>query len=185
MSTIPSAEVVAYWLDAGPRKWFNKDEAFDADIRARFEALHLSASRRELDAWAETGEGLLALLLLLDQFPRNMYRGSGHAFATDPLARRFARLALERGFDHAAASKVRFFFYLPFEHSELPADQDLCRQLVVAWIAEGGDPDNLKWVDIHGDIIRRFGRFPHRNAALGRDSTAEELAFLADGGFAG
>ena len=176
---------MAYWLDAGPRKWFTKDAAFDSDIRARFETLHFAASRRELDAWAETGDGLLGLLLLLDQFPRNMYRGSGHAFATDPLARTFARLALERGFDRAAAAKVRFFFYLPFEHSEQLADQDLCRKLVVEWIAEGGDLDNLKWVDIHRDIIKRFGRFPHRNAALGRESTPEELAFLKDGGFSG
>lgn len=145
----------------------------------------MSAARRELDAWAASGEGLLALLLLLDQFPRNMYRGSGHAFATDPLARMFARLALEHGFDRAAPSAVRFFFYLPFEHSELAIDQDLCRRLVVQWIDEGGDPDNLKWVDIHRDIIGRFGRFPHRNAALGRESTPEELAFLQDGGFAG
>ena len=176
---------MAYWLDAGPRKWFAKDEAFDQDIQTRFEALHFSASRREVDAWAETGEGLLALLLLLDQFPRNMYRGSAHQFATDPLARSFARLALRRGFDRAAATEVRFFFYLPFEHSEQLDDQSLCRKLVIDWIAEGGDPDNLKWVDIHRDIITRFGRFPHRNAALGRDSTAEELEFLKDGGFAG
>ncbi len=177
--------MVSYWLTAGPRKWFSKDAAFDADIRARFEPLHHSAARRELDDLAATGEALLALLLLLDQFPRNMYRGSAHAFATDPLARMFARQALEMGFDRAAATELRFFFYLPFEHSEAPADQDLCVQLVTDWIAEDGDPDNLKWAEIHRDIIRRFGRFPHRNSALGRDSTPEELAFLAEGGFAG
>ncbi|HEY3811795.1 MAG TPA: DUF924 family protein [Caulobacteraceae bacterium] len=185
MSTIPSAEVVAYWLAAGPRKWFAKDEAFDADIRARFEALHFAAARRELDAWAATGESLLGLLLLVDQFPRNMYRGSAHAFATDPLARMFARQALERGFDRAADKAVRPFFYLPFEHSEFLADQDFGCERVAQWVDEGGDADTLKWANIHRDIIKRFGRFPHRNAAFGRESTPEELAFLADGGFSG
>ncbi len=177
--------MISYWRDAGPRKWFNKDEAFDADIRARFEAAHLAAARRELDAWADGVEGTLGLLLLLDQFPRNMYRASAHAFATDPLARHFARHALHHGFDRQADPAVRFFFYLPFEHSEAMEDQDLCRRLVIDWIGEGGDPDNLKWVDIHRDIIAKFGRFPHRNPALGRDSTEEELAFLKDGGFSG
>jgi uncharacterized protein (DUF924 family) len=185
MSPIPSTEVVSYWLAAGPGKWFAKDDALDGDIRARFEGLHHAAARRELDAWADTGEGMLALLLTLDQFPRNMYRGSAHAFATDPLARMFARRAVAAGFDKTAPELVRFFFYLPFEHSEAMGDQELCRSLTEGWVAEGGDADNLKWVNIHRDIIVRFGRFPHRNAALGRESTAEELAFLAEGGFAG
>jgi len=179
------ADVLSYWREAGPKKWFAKDEAFDSDIRTRWEATHFAAARRELDAWEQTAEGALALLILLDQFPRNMYRGSAHAFATDPLARRIAKAMVARGFDRQLGGDVRFFAYLPYEHSEDPADQAECIRLVEAWIAEGGDPDNIRWVKIHADIIARFGRFPHRNPALGRESTPQELAFLAEGGFSG
>jgi uncharacterized protein (DUF924 family) len=179
------AEVITFWRDAGPGKWFSKDAAFDETIRTRFEALHCRASRRELDAWGESAEGALALLLLLDQFPRNLWRGSGHAFATDPLALSIAREAVRRGFDRSGPQDLRVFYYVPFEHSERIEDQDRCVALVEAWIAEGGDADFLRWVHIHRDILVRFGRFPHRNPMLGRESTGEELAFLASGGFAG
>lgn len=179
------ADVIGFWRDAGPRRWFGADPAFDARIRDRFEALHHLAARRERDAWAETAEGSLALLLLLDQFPRNMYRRTGHAFATDGLARMFATRAVQDGHDRAAPTELRVFFYLPFEHSEALGDQDRCVELVQGWIADGGDADQMKWVDIHRDIIVRFGRFPHRNAALGRTTTPEEHAFLAEGGFSG
>ncbi len=183
--TAPS-DVIAFWREAGPRAWFTKDAAFDAAIRTRFEALHFIAARRELDGWRESAEGSIALLLLLDQFPRNLWRGSGHAFATDPLARDVARHAVARGFDRDPGfSDLRFFFYLPFEHSEALADQDECVRLVQGCIDEGGDADDMRWVKIHRDIIVRFGRFPHRNAALGRATTAEEQAFLDGGGFSG
>jgi uncharacterized protein (DUF924 family) len=182
---LTAAQVLAFWREAGPRKWFSKDAAFDAEIRKRFEAPHFAAARRELDGWADTAEGALALLILLDQFPRNMYRGTAHAFATDPLARTIARALVASGGDRTLADDVRFFAYLPFEHSEDTADQAECLRLVEAWIAEGGDPDNRRWVKIHNDIIARFGRFPHRNPALGRVSTPQELAFLAEGGFSG
>ena len=186
MSEITPSDLIGFWRAAGPKAWFRKDAAFDATIRERFEALHHAAARRELEAWRDTAEGTMGLLLLLDQFPRNLWRGSGHAFATDPLARDVARQAVERGFDRAPALKdLRFFFYLPFEHSETLADQDQCVRLTQAGIDEGGDPDDMRWVKIHRDIILRFGRFPHRNAALARESTAEELAFLAEGGFSG
>ena len=175
------ADVVTFWAKAGPKAWFSKSAAFDAEIRERFEALHHAAARGELDGWAETAEGALALLLLLDQFPRNMFRGSPHAFATDPLARKVARLAVDRGFDRQAAPELRQFFYLPFEHSEHPEDQDQG----VALCAESGDADLVKWAGIHRDIITRFGRFPHRNASLGRTSSEEEQAFLKGGGFSG
>ena len=174
-------DVVAFWVEAGPRRWFAKSDAFDGEIRRRFEALHHAAARGELDGWSETAEGALALLLLLDQFPRNLYRGSPHAFAADPLARRIARAAVDRGFDAAVAPALRQFFYLPFEHSEHPADQDRGVSLCEAC----GDAELAKWANIHRDIIRRFGRFPHRNACLGRPSTDEERAFLKAGGFAG
>ena len=179
MSQLPStAEVIAFWQEAGPPKWFKKNPEFDAEIRARFEALHHAAARRELDSWAETADGALALLILLDQFPRNMWRNSAHAFATDPLAKMFAERAVAAGFDRMAAPQLQNFFHLPFEHSEALADQDRAVALAV-------DADALKWAEIHRDIIVRFGRFPHRNAALGRVTTAEEQAFLDGGGFRG
>jgi uncharacterized protein (DUF924 family) len=175
------ADVVMFWIKAGPKAWFRRNKTFDAEVRRRFETQHHAAARGELDGWAETPEGALALLLLLDQFPRNMFRGSPHAFATDPLARRVAREAVDRGFDTQVAPELRQFFYLPFEHSEHLADQDHGVTLCTA----SGDADLVKWATIHRDIIARFGRFPHRNESLGRTTSEVEQAFLDEGGFAG
>ena len=174
-------DILGFWLGAGPAKWFKKVAAFDEAIRLKFEPTHHRAARGEYDAWAATAEGALALLLLLDQFPRNLYRGSGHAFATDAKARALARAAIERGFDRKVEPTLRNFFYLPFEHSEDLTDQDDC----LALCAEAGVADDIKWAGVHREIIARFGRFPHRNAALGRTTTAEEQAFLDAGGFGG
>lgn len=186
MSDLPTVQdVIGFWRDAGAKAWFAKDAAFDAAIRDRFEPLHDVAARGDLNAWAETPEGALALLLLLDQFPRNMYRGTAHAFATDPLALSIAKAAVAKGFDKAAPEDLRVFFYLPFEHAERLDEQDRCVDLVQGWIEEGGDADQMRWVKVHRDIIERFGRFPHRNRCLGRHTTAEEQAFLDGGGFSG
>jgi uncharacterized protein (DUF924 family) len=174
------ADVIAFWRKAGPKRWFEKDTKFDDDIRQRFLALYEAASTGKLTSWEASAEGALALLILLDQFPRNMFRGQARTFATDPLARAVASRAILNGYD-GAFPDLRTFFYLPFEHSEDMADQE--RGLLLYKTA--GDADGLKWAEIHADIIRRFGRFPHRNAVLGRVSTPEELKFLADGGFAG
>ncbi len=174
-------DVVGFWTQAGPPKWFAKSAAFDEVIRLKFEPTHHRAARGEYDAWMKTADGALALLILLDQFPRNLYRDSGHAFATDAKARAIARAAIESGFDKAVDPALRNFFYLPFEHSEDMADQDYC----LALCAEAGDADSLKWAQVHHDVIARFGRFPHRNAALGRKTTAEEREFLEEGGFGG
>lgn len=174
----PSA-VVAFWKEAGPGKWYKKDDAFDADFRARFEAVHFAAARRALDSWIETPEGALALLVLLDQFPRNSFRGTAHAFATDPLARMFSRQAIARGHLAAFALDLRQFLLMPLMHSEDLADQDALTPLCADM------PDTLKYAVLHRDIIVRFGRFPHRNAALGRETMAEEQAFLDGGGFKG
>ena len=181
-STTPAGpqDVLAFWRAAGPDKWFTKDAAFDAEIRTRFLATYEAAAAGAL-AWDDTPEGTLALLIVLDQFPRNMFRGSARAFATDPLARAVAVRAIERGFDRQIAVAERGFFYLPFEHSETLADQERG----VALNRASGDADALKWAELHADIIRRFGRFPHRNAVLGRATTPEEQAFLDGGGFAG
>lgn len=174
-------EILEFWRDAGPKLWFAHNEAFDAAIRDRFETVHLAGSRGEYADWVETAEGALALVILLDQFPRNLYRGSAHAFATDPLGRAAARVAIERGHDHAIPPPLRLFFYMPFEHSEQQEDQDRA----VALISAVGDEGYMRFAHLHRDLIARFGRFPHRNACLGRESTDEELAYLAGGGFAG
>lgn len=183
MAPALATEIIDFWQAAGHKRWYAKDPAFDRAIAERFEAAHHAAARGEFADWAAGWEGTLALLLLLDQFPRNMYRGSAHAFATDPLARNIARTALAVGFDKQAPVDLRMFFYLPFEHSEQIADQDLCLELCEAFEAEGGQ--SAEWAGLHRDIIQRFGRFPHRNAALGRESSADEQAFLAEGGFSG
>ena len=175
--------IIAFWQDAGRKAWFAKTPEFDAAIRRRFTAAHHAAARGELAFWADNAEGALALLLLLDQFPRNLWRGSAHAFATDPLARSLARSAVDDGHDRSFPAPLRSFFYLPFEHSEALADQDLAVHLCEALERETGE--NADWARKHRDIIVRFGRFPHRNRILGRTSTPEELAFLAEGGFAG
>jgi uncharacterized protein (DUF924 family) len=173
--------VLAFWRSAGPDKWFNKDIAFDDEIRARFLKTYEAAVRGELAAWELTREGALALVIVLDQFPRNMFRGSARAFTADPLALAVAVRAIERGFDLQLPVQERAFFYLPFEHSEAMADQERCCEL----FRSTGDAELLKWAELHTDIIRRFGRFPHRNAVLGRVTTPEEQAFLDSGGFAG
>lgn len=184
MAAVPN-DVVHFWTQAGPKKWFAKNQAFDQAIRLKFEPTHFAAARGEYDAWRATAEGSLALLILLDQFPRNLFRASAHAFATDPLARQIARAATQADFDLALDPTLRPFIYLPFEHSEDLADQYLSVRLCEAHRDRTGDAETLKWATIHRDIITRFGRFPHRNKALGRETTAEEQGFLDEGGFAG
>jgi uncharacterized protein (DUF924 family) len=174
-------DIIGFWRQAGPAKWYARNAAFDEAIRLKFEPTHHAAARGEYDDWAHTPEGALALLILLDQFPRNLYRGSGHAFATDGKARAVAKAAVARGWHKAVEAPLGQFFVLPFEHSEDLADQD--QGLAVA--RELGDAETIKWAEIHRDIIVRFGRFPHRNPMLGRITTPSEQAFLDDGGFAG
>jgi uncharacterized protein (DUF924 family) len=174
-------EVLAFWRAAGPKKWFTKNDAFDAEIAARFLPTYVAAADGQLGDWEASADCALALLLVLDQFPRNIFRNSARAFAADALARAVADRAIARGFDRDIKDEERSFFYLPFEHSEALADQERC----VALARATGNADTLKWAQLHADIIRRFGQFPHRNAVLGRTTTAEEQAFLDDGGFAG
>jgi uncharacterized protein (DUF924 family) len=172
-------DIVTFWREAGRKRWFTKDSAFDDDIRRRFLVTHQAAAAGQLKDWENSAEGALALLLLLDQFSRNMFRGDKRAFAADPLARAIAAGALIKGFD-SQFPELRDFFYLPFVHSEELADQ----QRAIA-LYQAARLDDFKWAQMHADIIRRFGRFPHRNAVLGRVSTPEEQAFLSAGGFSG
>jgi uncharacterized protein (DUF924 family) len=172
--------VVGFWLEAGPPKWFAKDADFDRRFRERFLAAHEAAAREQLDGWAATPTGALALLLLLDQYPRNSFRNTPRMYATDALARATAARAIDAGHDREVAFPLQLFFYLPFGHSENLADQERCVQLS----ARLGEP-NTSHSKRHRDIVARFGRFPHRNTILGRVTTPEEQKFLDDGGYAG
>jgi uncharacterized protein (DUF924 family) len=180
MRPLKAPDVVAFWRQAGPSMWFAKDDAFDRRFRETFLAAHEAAACGDLDYWMATAEGSLALLLLLDQFPRNAFRGTPRMYATDAAARRIAAAAIDAGHDRAMPPELRTFVYLPFAHSEEIADQErsvaLCRHL--------GPPDSAH-SQRHHDIVRRFGRFPHRNSILGRNMTREEQEFLDQGGYAG
>ncbi|MEQ1709356.1 MAG: DUF924 family protein [Terricaulis sp.] len=175
------ADIVQFWNAAGASAWFKKDSAFDETLSQRFEAAHHGAARGDFTAWQASAEGALALLLLLDQIPRNIYRGSAHAFAADGLAQAIALQAIANGHDAATPMPLRIFFYLPLEHAENLALQTRC----VALCEAAGNAEYTKFAVLHRDIIARFGRFPHRNAALGRVTTPEEQTFLDAGGFAG
>jgi uncharacterized protein (DUF924 family) len=178
---IGPSDVLAFWRAAGPDKWFEKDPAFDAEVTARFAGLWHTAAEGGLAPWEEAPESALALVIVLDQFPRNMFRGEARTYSTDAAARSVTDRALARGFDQQVAPPERQFFYLPFMHSEDHADQERCVMLARGY----GDDEFTRYAQDHAEIVRRFGRFPHRNAALRRATSAEEQAFLDGGGFAG
>lgn len=173
-------QVSDFWREAGPRRWFAKDPLFDRQFRERFAELYEAAARGGLESWSSTPEGALSLILLLDQYPRNSFRGTPRMYLTDALAVHHAGRALALGHDRRVEEPLQLFFYLPFGHSESLADQE--RSVALA-ARLGAEP--LRHALRHADIVRRFGRFPHRNAIWGRPSSAEELAFLEQGGFAG
>ena len=172
--------VVEFWRAAGPALWFAKDDVFDKRFRDRFLAVHEAAARGEFADWAARADGALALVILLDQFPRNAFRGTARMYATDGHARLVADAAIRAGHDRAVENEIAKFFYLPFAHSEDLADQERS----VALTRRLGEPD-LSHALGHRDIVRRFGRFPHRNSILGRSMTREEQDYLASGGFKG
>lgn len=180
MAAMQPADVIDFWRAAGPGRWFRKDAAFDAEFRLRFRATHEAAARGELDAWRGDAAGALALLILLDQFPRNAFRGTARVYATDAKAREVAHGAVEAGFDRSFEPDLRQFFYLPLMHSESLPDLDRCVELTRSL----GD-ESHRYAVHHRGIVQRFGRFPHRNEILGRESTPEEQRFLDEGGFAG
>jgi uncharacterized protein (DUF924 family) len=175
-----AGEVLTFWQEAGPQAWYKQDTAFDRTIRERFGTLWDAAATGACDDWARGPRGALALVILLDQFPRNMFRDSAHAFATDARALRIASLAIARGWDLGIDGPMRQFVYMPFMHSERLTDQDRSVRLMKARM-EG--TDNLLHARAHREVIRRYGRFPYRNAALGRVTTPEERAFLDAGGY--
>ena len=179
-------EVLDFWFgpEAGKSRpeWFRKDAAFDADIRKRFGDLHAAAARRELETWRASPEPMLALVIVLDQFSRNLYRGDARAFAQDEHALECARQAVARRDDLGLLPVQRQFLYLPYEHSERLADQEMGVELMRSLDAFEETRGISEWAVKHRDIVARFGRFPHRNAAIGRASTAEETEFLKQPG---
>ena len=175
-----AAAVVDFWREAGPARWFAKDAGFDLRFRTRFLSWHEAAARGELAGWEATANGALALVVLLDQFPRNAFRGTPRMYATDAIAREVAAAAIDEGHDRVVETQMQFFFYLPYGHSEDLNDQ--ARSVALA--RRLGEP-TLSHAEHHFDIVRRFGRFPHRNPILGRTMSAAEQHFLDEGGFAG
>jgi uncharacterized protein (DUF924 family) len=168
-------DIIDFWFaDETRGLWFNSTKAFDDMLRERYADTWEQARLGKLDHWMETADGCVALVIVLDQFPLNMFRGSAKSFATEAQSREVARLALARGFDKSLDAERKSFLYMPFMHSEDLQDQDLALQL----FDQPGCEANLRFARHHRDIIARFGRFPHRNAALGRPSTEAEIEYL-------
>ena len=175
------ADILKFWREAGRDRWYKRDDAFDAEVRLRFSELWRKGAAGELSSWETTDDGALALTIVLDQFPRNMFRNDAQTYATDRQARDVAARAIDRGTDTRIDPVLLEFLYMPFMHSEHLPDQLRCVELF-----RGTDnTENLGYAEQHADIVRRFGRFPHRNRILGRETTPEERAFLDAGGFSG
>ena len=175
------AEILAFWREAGRDRWYKKDGAFDDEVRRRYLDLWHEAAVGKLSAWEASDGGTLALVIVLDQFPRNMFRGDSRTYSSDSLAREVAGRAIARDADRRVEPALLEFLYMPFMHSEHLADQMRCVEL----FRRTSNTDNLRYAEDHAGIIRRFGRFPHRNRILGRATTPEEQAFLDQGGFSG
>jgi uncharacterized protein (DUF924 family) len=174
-------DVLHFWfVESQPSQWFQKNDAFDKQIRDRFSMIVDMARDGLCDGWAVDAEGALALCIVLDQFPRNIFRNSAEAFASDEKALNIAKRAIRNGFDQVLPPIKRRFIYLPFEHSEAMEDQD--RSVALFETMRDEDPVGYEYALRHRDVIARFGRFPHRNSALGRASTAEEVAYLKQPG---
>ena len=178
---VKPAEILTFWREAGGERWYRRDGAFDAEVRRRFFELWQQAAAGELSSWEASDDGALALTIVLDQFPRNLFRDDAMTYASDRQARDTAARAIDRGADARIDPALLEFLYMPFMHSEHLPDQQRCIELF------GGtsNTENKEYAEQHADIIRRFGRFPHRNRILGRATTPEEQAFLDAGGFSG
>ena len=171
-----SAALLDFWFSKDSKQyWFESTPAFDTQVRAGFEALWWQACGGRLTGWESTPDGALALVILLDQMPLNMFRDQPAGYSTEALSREVAGRAIERGFDERLGDAQKVFLYMPYMHSETLSDQDRAVEL----FAQAGLADNARWAEHHRGIVRRFGRFPHRNAILGRKSTAAELEWLA------
>jgi len=174
-------DILAFWREAGRERWYTRDAAFDEEVRRRFFGLWQKAAAGELSSWETSDDGALALVIIFDQFPRNMFRDDIRTYSTDGQAREVASRAIARGADTRIEAALLEFLYKPLMHSEQWSDQQRCAEL----FRKAGNTDNLRYAEDHADIIRRFGRFPHRNRVLGRSTTSQEQAFLDNGGFSG
>lgn len=174
-------DIITFWREAGEKRWWEKNADFDREIISRFKPTWEAASRGELTSWEATDDGALALIIVLDQFPRNMFRNDPRTYTTDDLALQIAQRALSKGVDQRVDNELQQFVYMPFMHSEELKHQERCVELFKAV----GNTFNLGFAEDHADIVRRFGRFPHRNKILGRETTTDEQAFLDNGGFSG
>lgn len=176
-------EVLSFWLDeAGESRWYVQDDAFDEDIRTRFEAAWEGACEGRYSMWLTYPSGALAYIILTDQFPRNMFRGSAQAFSSDRVALAAAKAAIDKGWDMKIDEPARQFFYLPLMHSESLCDQERCVRLMCERMPNAG-ASNLLHARAHREVIRQFGRFPYRNAALARRDTGQEAAYVLGGGY--
>ncbi|MCC5972000.1 MAG: DUF924 domain-containing protein [Pararhodobacter sp.] len=182
MPTARALEIIDFWKEVGPQGWYNSTPELDAEIRQRFMSDWDAATLGGLREWLGSPEGALAYLLVTDQFGRNMFREDARAFATDEWAHRAATKAIHHKLDTRLPEPIRQFFYLPFMHAETTIDQDRCIRYLIVRMPETG-ADNLRHARAHREIIRRFGRFPYRNALLGRKNTPAEEAFLTEGGY--
>lgn len=180
MNTTPE-QILDFWIEIGPEKWWKRDNAVDSKIRERFAGTLEDARKGKLDHWLEEPDSALALIIIFDQFSRNLNRGSAQAFAEDTRCVHLVRGIIDRGLDERIRNDLRAFCYLPLMHAENPYDQDRCVEEMQKLNLEG----NIKAAKEHAEIIHRFGRFPHRNKVLGRKTTPAEQAFLDDGGFSG
>ena len=180
--TVSPEDILTFWIDeAGPDRWYKSDPSFDAEIAERFGATWKAAMEGRFALWLTYPSGTLAYLILMDQFPRNMFRSTAQAFASDSVALAVAKRAIDQGYDLKIDGPARQFFYLPLMHSETLVDQDRCVRLLCERMP---DSDNLLHARVHREIIRRFGRFPYRNEALDRRATEKEQTFVQSGGYA-
>jgi uncharacterized protein (DUF924 family) len=175
------AEILHFWREAGRKRWYRRDDAFDAEVRRRYLALWRKAAAGELSSWEASDDGALALTIVLDQFPRNMFRDDAMTYASDAQTREVAARAIDRSADARIEPALLEFLYMPFMHSEHLPDQLRCVEL----FRGTANDENIRYAEQHAEIVRRFGRFPHRNRILGRGTTPEEQTFLDAGGFSG
>ncbi len=183
MEMITPEQVLAYWIDeVGPKGWYAGGKALDAEVREKFLPLWEEAREGACGLWLTSPVGTLGYIVLMDQFPRNMHRGSADAFATDQSARAATKVAIDRDWDMRIGEPVRQFFYMPLMHSENLVDQDRCCRLMKSRLPDTGKT-NLRHARAHREIIRQFGRFPYRNDALGRETSAAEADWMEKGGY--
>lgn len=178
MSVFGYKDIIDFWFDENSKKvWFNSTPVFDAELKEKFEETYLAARDGELSAWEANAEGILALVILFDQFPLNMYRGDVKSFSTEQRSRDLALTAIEKGLDKDLSNEQKSFLYMPFMHSENLEDQDKA----IALFEDAGLKDNARFAHHHRDIVQRFGRFPHRNSILSRENTDAEKNYLVSG----